>query len=225
MREYGAWGTRRARKKPVFVILDSIAIDEMARDWKVNFENPMLHRAGSEPRPLRQIIRKILTWVRSKSTCGAATSLTTRVEISPAGASARLRVNLEDIMKRTASWICVGLLASISQIGVWAQDAKRPAASDDQSRRAADKTAAAKAAEPAEKSAASRAPAGLPVHRVVLYKNGVGYFEHLGKVTGDESVHIDFTSGQLNDVLKSLDYFGFEWGAHCWRGLQLGGAA
>ena len=107
-------------------------------------------------------------------------------------------------MKRTASWICVGLLASISQIGVWAQDAKRPAASDDQSRRAADKTAAAKAAEPAEKSAASRAPAGLPVHRVVLYKNGVGYFEHLGKVTGDESVHIDFTSGQLNDVLKSL---------------------
>ena len=44
----------------------------------------------------------------------------------------------------------------------------------------------------------------MPVHRVVLYKNGVGYFEHLGKVTGDESVHIDFTSGQLNDVLKSL---------------------
>jgi hypothetical protein len=107
-------------------------------------------------------------------------------------------------MKRTASWISIGLLLSISQIGVRAQDAKRPAASSDASRRAADKTAAAKPAETSEKAAALRAPAGLPVHRVVLYKNGVGYFEHLGKVVGDESVHIDFTSGQLNDVLKSL---------------------
>jgi hypothetical protein len=130
--------------------------------------------------------------------------LTTRVEISPAGASARLRANLEDIMKRTASWICIGLLLSISEVGVWAQDAKHPAAPGDKAQRAPDKTAAAKTAEAAEKAPASRAAAGLPVHRVVLYKNGVGYFEHLGKVTGDESVHIDFTSGQLNDVLKSL---------------------
>jgi hypothetical protein len=44
----------------------------------------------------------------------------------------------------------------------------------------------------------------LPVRRVVLYKNGVGYFEHLGRVTGSQDVHIDFTSAQLNDVLKSL---------------------
>src|SRR5271156_6080061 len=50
-------------------------------------------------------------------------------------------------------------------------------------------------AEPAEK---------LPVRRVVLYKNGVGYFEHLGRVSGSQEVHIDFTSAQLNDVLKSL---------------------
>jgi Carboxypeptidase regulatory-like domain len=127
------------------------------------------------------------------------------VKISPAGASASLRANSEEIMKRTASWICIGLLLSISQIGVRAQDAKRPAAANDQSRSAAEKTAPAKSGEStAEKPPASRTPAGLPVHRVVLYKNGVGYFEHLGKVTGDESVHIDFTSGQLNDVLKSL---------------------
>ncbi|HKV05312.1 MAG TPA: carboxypeptidase regulatory-like domain-containing protein [Candidatus Acidoferrales bacterium] len=46
--------------------------------------------------------------------------------------------------------------------------------------------------------------ANLPVRRVVLYKTGVGYFEHLGHVRGDESVRIDFTSGQLNDVLQSL---------------------
>jgi hypothetical protein len=39
---------------------------------------------------------------------------------------------------------------------------------------------------------------------VVLYKNGVGYFEHLGVIRGSQDVHIDFTSAQLNDVLKSL---------------------
>jgi len=46
--------------------------------------------------------------------------------------------------------------------------------------------------------------AKLPVRRVVLYKNGVGYFEHLGRVRGSQDVRIDFTSAQLNDVLKSL---------------------
>jgi len=44
----------------------------------------------------------------------------------------------------------------------------------------------------------------LPVRKVVLYKNGVGYFEHEGKVTNSEAVSIDFTSSQLNDVLQSL---------------------
>jgi len=44
----------------------------------------------------------------------------------------------------------------------------------------------------------------LPVRRVVLYKNGVGYFEHTGRVRGSQGLKIDFTSAQLNDVLKSL---------------------
>lgn len=44
----------------------------------------------------------------------------------------------------------------------------------------------------------------LPVRRVVLYKNGVGYFEHTGRVHGDQDLRIEFTSSQLNDVLKSL---------------------
>jgi hypothetical protein len=39
---------------------------------------------------------------------------------------------------------------------------------------------------------------------VVLYKNGIGYFEHQGQVQGNQDVGISFTSGQLNDVLKSL---------------------
>jgi hypothetical protein len=51
---------------------------------------------------------------------------------------------------------------------------------------------------------ANLSAAKLPVRRVVLYKNGVGYFEHLGRVRGSQDVHVDFTSAQLNDVLKSL---------------------
>ena len=46
--------------------------------------------------------------------------------------------------------------------------------------------------------------ARLPVKRVVLYKNGVGYFEHSARVRGNQELGIDFTTGQLNDVLKSL---------------------
>jgi hypothetical protein len=46
--------------------------------------------------------------------------------------------------------------------------------------------------------------ARLPVKRVVLYKNGIGYFEHTARVRGTQDLRIDFTTGQLNDVLKSL---------------------
>ncbi|HXY77455.1 MAG TPA: hypothetical protein VEH47_01470 [Candidatus Acidoferrales bacterium] len=57
----------------------------------------------------------------------------------------------------------------------------------------------------------SSSPAGtasesarLPVTRVILYKNGVGYFEHAGHVRANQDVNVDFTTAQLNDVLKSL---------------------
>jgi hypothetical protein len=64
------------------------------------------------------------------------------------------------------------------------------------------------AARPAVKPPAAHteaaASAQLPVTRVSLYKNGVGFFEHSGRVTGDQSVTIDFTTAQLNDVLQSL---------------------
>jgi hypothetical protein len=53
-------------------------------------------------------------------------------------------------------------------------------------------------------NAAETATEKLPVRRVVLYKNGVGYFEHTGRVHGSQELKIDFTSSQLNDVLKSL---------------------
>lgn len=38
----------------------------------------------------------------------------------------------------------------------------------------------------------------------MLYKNGVGYFEHTARVHGTQDLSIDFTTAQLNDVLKSL---------------------
>lgn len=47
-------------------------------------------------------------------------------------------------------------------------------------------------------------PEPMPVRRVVLYKTGVGYFEHLGTVRNNQNITIRFTSAQLNDVLKSL---------------------
>lgn len=51
-------------------------------------------------------------------------------------------------------------------------------------------------------------PAGSPdrlrVTHVSLYKNGVGYLEHVGRVTGDASVRIDLTSAQMNDALQTL---------------------
>jgi hypothetical protein len=51
---------------------------------------------------------------------------------------------------------------------------------------------------------AGSSAARLPVKRVVLYKNGIGYFEHTARVHGNQDLGIDFTTGQLNDVLKSL---------------------
>ena len=44
----------------------------------------------------------------------------------------------------------------------------------------------------------------LPVTHVSLYKNGIGFFEHTGRVIGDAAVTLDLTSSQLNDVLQSL---------------------
>ena len=60
------------------------------------------------------------------------------------------------------------------------------------------------AAAPHAQQAAAPEPSQLPVRRVVLYKSGVGYFEHQGSVTGSTEVAVQFTSGQLDDVLKSL---------------------
>ena len=68
----------------------------------------------------------------------------------------------------------------------------------------ADSAPATSTAASGSRSSEEPAATKLPVRRVILYKTGVGYFEHLGHVRGNEAVRIDFTSGQLNDVLQSL---------------------
>lgn len=80
-------------------------------------------------------------------------------------------------------YLCLCLLFSAS---IYAQDAPV-------------KSTKIKSEEPA---AQSNVP--LPVKKVVLYKNGVGYFEHRGQVRGNQEFGIEFTTAQLNDVLKSL---------------------
>jgi hypothetical protein len=57
---------------------------------------------------------------------------------------------------------------------------------------------------PAASATPAETSSRLPVKRVVLYKNGVGYFEHATRVRGTQDLSIDFTTAQLNDVLKSL---------------------
>jgi hypothetical protein len=83
-------------------------------------------------------------------------------------------------MRRLIVVVC-SLLVAVEVLNAQAPSARRPAA-----------------------PARSAADATLPARRVVLYKNGIGYFEHIGKVRGNQAITIDFTSAQLDDALKSL---------------------
>jgi hypothetical protein len=88
-------------------------------------------------------------------------------------------------MRSLTSLICAAIVAATA-VGVAGQQAGVPVPG------------------PVATPAAGQDAGRLPVKRVVLYKNGVGFFEHLGRVRGNQQVTIDFTSGQLDDVLKSL---------------------
>lgn len=44
----------------------------------------------------------------------------------------------------------------------------------------------------------------LPLSRAVLFKNGIGFFEYQGEVSGSVTIGIPITASQLDDVLKSL---------------------
>src|SRR5271170_2506493 len=46
--------------------------------------------------------------------------------------------------------------------------------------------------------------ADLPIRTIVIYKNGLGYFERRGQLAAGETARLDFKSTDMNDVLKSL---------------------
>jgi hypothetical protein len=48
------------------------------------------------------------------------------------------------------------------------------------------------------------AAADLPVTKVIVYKNGVAYFERAGDVKPGEPARLEFKSSEMDDVLKSL---------------------
>jgi outer membrane protein OmpA-like peptidoglycan-associated protein len=50
---------------------------------------------------------------------------------------------------------------------------------------------------------AATAPHPMELRRVILYQNGIGYFERSGHVGGD-TLKLDFARGELDDVLKTL---------------------
>jgi len=100
-------------------------------------------------------------------------------------------------MKRFLLCICL-----VSLLCLPARTQQKPAAPA--ARNAAPTAELRRQAATAEEEPVAPGSAKLPVRRVVLYKNGIGYFEHLGRVRGSQALTIDFTSGQLNDVLSSL---------------------
>lgn len=51
---------------------------------------------------------------------------------------------------------------------------------------------------------ADHAQAEVPVHVVMLFSSGVGYFEHSGTVSGNSQTELRFKTSQINDILKSL---------------------
>jgi hypothetical protein len=98
-------------------------------------------------------------------------------------------------------------MRSARTLAVFATAVALPAAAYAQSITAPSKpkpTAVTQSAPPTQTATPESSASKLPVRRVVLYKTGVGYFEHQGQVRGDQQVTVDFTSGQLNDVLQSL---------------------
>ena len=96
------------------------------------------------------------------------------------------------------SWrVCVALAFSLAAFTlIHAQN--KPAASSNET---ASKTATKSSPPTGSNPGANEERDRLPVQRVVLYKNGVGYFEHSARVRGKQELNIDFTTSQLNDVI------------------------
>jgi hypothetical protein len=65
-------------------------------------------------------------------------------------------------------------------------------------------TKAARPQGPESPAAAVNPKANLPIRRVVLYSNGVAYFERRGQVNNQAEISLPFKQSQVDDVLKSM---------------------
>lgn len=79
------------------------------------------------------------------------------------------------------------------------QDAQAQSRNPRRPRTAPAASAVTDSAPPASPSAAT-----LPLRRVILYSNGVAYFERRGTVTGRAEINLSFRQSQIDDVLKSM---------------------
>src|SRR5689334_19761479 len=59
-------------------------------------------------------------------------------------------------------------------------------------------------ANPTQLTTANAPSQTLPIRRVILYSNGVAYFERRGTVTGHAEISLPFKQSQVDDVLKSM---------------------
>ena len=53
-------------------------------------------------------------------------------------------------------------------------------------------------------ASAIAAGSDLPVTKVILYKNGVAYYERAGQAPGGAPARLEFKISEMDDVLKSL---------------------
>jgi hypothetical protein len=52
--------------------------------------------------------------------------------------------------------------------------------------------------------AADEKPVEVPLKRVVLFNSGLGFFQHQGELTGDQTIELKFKIDDVNDLLKSM---------------------
>jgi hypothetical protein len=62
----------------------------------------------------------------------------------------------------------------------------------------------AQGGEAGPRAAKAQPPAPLPIHQVILFSSGVGYFQREGEVDGNARIDLAFPSTEINDLLKSL---------------------
>jgi Carboxypeptidase regulatory-like domain len=128
------------------------------------------------------------------------------------GAMIFLRYKTERVVRKVEGFLML-LFVSVALTGfAFAQQKAQSVPAQSASGSAKTSTTNAASAKKVVENSAVLGPQKLPLRRVVLYKSGIGYFEHDGHVRGNEDVEIDLTSGQLNDVLKSLTALDFSGG-------------